>query len=337
MPNSPDAMPNEPGAEDLELELDAWSATNAEEFAALLRKLRVQYGEPSLQELEDRSLRSVPGRRTIPLSRATISAVLNGRRLAGHDFLISFLDALGVPVPDQQPWLATRAQIAEDRMQADDEARLNSVETGYEPVHEGPATVFPGLPAPHYPEDVEEPVGAPLFTQQSPYQHPAPPRGRHRARWMLAVVVLVAALGVGTAIYVSSQGTPATSTLNCVPPTCAAAAPRLILRGHLSGDVPGDQQPVLLTQADQSGQWYLGQNLNALDNGEWATDIDLDGLAPALTSRHFRICVYLVPETSIARLSRLMSSSSGNGLTAASLPGDRTELVCKAASRVKNS
>jgi transcriptional regulator with XRE-family HTH domain len=339
-----DAVPSEAAADDL----DVSSAASTEEFARLLQRLRAHYGDPSMQELEDRSLAARSGRRAIPLSRATISAVLNGRRLAGHDFLISFLNALGVPMIDQQPWIEARARIAETQFPTDENIRPSLDESRHWPnsdlLGDFPNSAYPTDRARYLPAPPRYLPDTPAYPAQGQGPRndrtaPAPPRRpRHWLRWILSGLLVLVVVAGALVLYQRSRPSPAASTLTCLPRSCAADAPSLVLNGRLTGDIPAGTHPHVLIQVHTTGNWFLGPAIVSTTNdGQWTEQLGLDELLGQATDRQFTICADLINTPSLQRLSELMALSSGKGVAVGDLPPDRIQLICKSASRVPNS
>ena len=222
-----------------DLEVDPFRVTTAGELAAALRALRLRGGEPSLRELERRGRsRAAVAAGRVPLSRTTLSGVLNGDRFPSHEVLVALLSAMGVVgYAEQRAWTAARERLVRLRDQ---------------------------------PESA--PPVAPIGSQR-----------RRRRRWAAGAVLLAVILIIAVIVTVLRPSAPATNTLTatmgCVPASCAAHGPTLVLRGRLNGSVPPDSRVVVMILVDNTQRWYLGPTVGG-DDVEWTREIGIGNRVP---------------------------------------------------------
>jgi hypothetical protein len=97
-------------------DLNPWSASAPDEFAALLRRAQVRAGGPSLRTLQRwAEKQQTAGRQLASLPRATIQEVLAGHQLPTSAVLVVLLEALGIVGDAQKPWVEVRNRLEEQR------------------------------------------------------------------------------------------------------------------------------------------------------------------------------------------------------------------------------
>ncbi len=309
-------------------ELDPSAVTSLEELVDLLRRLHIRAGEPSRRTLQKWARdQQQAGRPNIQLTRTTISEVLSGKRVPSPGFLAAFLESCGI-VDDkaQRPWLAARARIVEQRLglnrSPSEPARQEQPEK--QPENDSqPQESEPDQRAADPPSAVLEPgalVGA------------SSPIGK---RWL--IVATTAVLAILLAFAAVSQENPPRTTMTCLSEGCAAAADKLTVNGRLSGELTPGQEAHILIRVESTKRWYIGPTVVPGSDGNWSHRISIGNPAPQLKDRHFTLCTYILPSSSINELSRRLESYRGEGLPAEELPQDRTELACITAVRLANS
>ena len=159
-----------------------------------------------------------------------------------------------------------------------------------------------------------------------------------RTSGVLLVVALVVVSGfVGVVAFIRNGMSSFTTTMGCVPATCAAAGPTLALIGQASGRPPSGYEPHILLRVESTGRWYTGPKFVPAQDGKWSSQVGIGNSNPQSKDRLFTICTYLLPVASVDSLSERLRSYKGEGLPVEELPPDRTELTCVSAVRLANS
>ncbi len=125
--------------------------------------------------------------------------------------------------------------------------------------------------------------------------------------------------------------------MTCLTESCAAAADKLTVNGRLSGEPAPGQEAYILIRVESTKRWYIGPTVVPGSDGKWSHQISIGNPVPQPKDRHFTLCTYLLPSSSIDELSRRFESYRGEGLSTEELPQDRTELACITAVRLANS
>lgn len=298
--------------------LDPESAASVGDLAALLRRLHLEAGKPSLRELS----RHDPGTRAdghshVRLTRSTMSAALNGERLPSQDTLSALLAVLGVPDAAQKRWLAARGRLEPRRATMSKSSQLDAALNGPLP---------PSGPAPAVPPARLAGTG------------PVPARTSRRRtlRWLAAVLVAGSVTAALLALRERDDRQAGTS-IGCDPPDCLANRPVLMLTGRLDRRWPADQQPHVLIRVQSTQRWYLGPAITITSpDRTWRQEINIGNPDPQPKDRHFTVCIYTLPTADLDRLAQRQLRNDGDGLTVGDLPLQRTELACTAAVRLAN-
>ena len=163
---------------------------------------------------------------------------------------------------------------------------------------------------------------------------------RRRRRWAAGAVLLAVILIIAVIVTVLRPSAPATNTLTatmgCVPASCAAHGPTLVLRGRLNGSVPPDSRVVVMILVDNTQRWYLGPTVGG-DDVEWTREIGIGNRVPQPRDRGFTVCLHLISATSVERLTTEMIARAGEGLAEETLSSERVELACVPAVRVRDT
>ena len=90
-------------------DIDPAAATNLDELAACLRRLRSRAGMPPYRRFEEQTLHAsgkLPGTELerVPIRRSTLTDLLAGRRFPRKAFLLSFVEACGVSLDTDHRW-----------------------------------------------------------------------------------------------------------------------------------------------------------------------------------------------------------------------------------------
>jgi hypothetical protein len=118
-------------------EFDPRSASSQQDFAALLRRVRLRAGNPSLRDLERWvGKQHEAGRRLSPLPHTTVADVLAGRRLPNSALLATFLEACGIVGAAQQRWIETSNRLEEHKVGLIPSAAQPSLESDEQPLDE---------------------------------------------------------------------------------------------------------------------------------------------------------------------------------------------------------
>ncbi len=303
--------------------LDPDHVQTVEELAELLGWIRLQRGNPSLRDLARWSpTKRENGHQNISLSRTTLSEVLGARRFPTNSFLVSFLEALGVPGPEQARYLASWTRVAAAR-QANDRRIAGSL---------------PDLPDPAAtiaePDATEPAATEPASTDTSPHR---PPRQHVSPGLALAAGAVLACGLIGSgALLAGSQAPALTGTISCEPISCASEGPRLAVLGRVGGAVPVGRAAVLLIQVDSTKRWYVGSSV-VPDHGVWSGQVGVGNPIPQPKDRSFLICLDLLDSAVLDRLTTTMAANAGDGIPEADLPLTRSPLACTHAIRPANS
>ena len=104
-------------------DLDPSQAASVEDIARYLRQLHVRADRPSYRALEGRTKHAkgmLPGTKIerVPLRRSTLSEVLNGQAFPRKAFLLTFVEACGIDLENDQRWGQAWDRLAENRDQA---------------------------------------------------------------------------------------------------------------------------------------------------------------------------------------------------------------------------
>lgn len=309
-------------------ELDPSAVTSLEELVELLRRLHIRAGEPSRRALQKWARdQQQAGRPNIQLTRTTISEILSGKRVPSPGFLAAFLESCGI-VGDkaQRPWLAARARIVEQRL------GLNRSPS--EPARQEQSEKQPENDSQSHEAEPDQRTADPRSAAREPGTliRASSPIGK---RWL--IVAPTATLAILLAFVAVNQGNPPRTTMACLSESCAAAADKLTVNGSLSGDLAPGQEALILIRVESTKRWYIGPTLVPDSDGNWSHRISIGNPVPQLKDRHFTLCTYILPSSSIDELSRRLESYRGEGLPIGELPQDRTELACITAVRLANS
>ncbi len=309
-------------------ELDPRAATSQEELAELLRRLHIRAGEPSLRGLENWARKQQKeGRPNIHLTRNTISEVLTGKRLPSHEFLVAFLEACQIVGDAQQPWLVARAKIVEQQrgLNSGPAAPVQQEQPRKGPENDGL------LPGPEPNQRTTDPGRGVLASGVLGWA--SSPVGK---RWLFSGTAAVL-VGFVIGFVASRQEHPVKTTMSCVPEGCAAAAKELTVNGHLSGELPPHREVYIVSRVESTKRWYLGPTVVPDSDGNWSHRIGIGNPVPQRKDRHFTICTFIMPTSSMDELTQLFASYHGAGLSTEELPEDRTQLMCIPAVRLANS
>jgi hypothetical protein len=96
---------------------DPAQATTLDEFAGCLKHFYLLADKPSLRTLEQRTVHAsglLPGISVerVPLRRSTLGDVLAGRTFPRKAFLLTFLEAIGIPPGTWTQWVQAWEQLA---------------------------------------------------------------------------------------------------------------------------------------------------------------------------------------------------------------------------------
>lgn len=297
--------------------VDPSTASTPTEFARALRKLRIQSGTPTFREMERRTGGRLP--------KSTASDIANGKRFPSRDQVCLFVNACGVS--DVEPWLRARDGIAERLAAERAPAIRSSTPTGPEPQR---------ISGPEHPErDVTDGAGIDQFVPSEAPRTPAASGPRKRRRLVAVAVAAAVATGVAVAgvALTAIGGDDMTASLECSPADCRADGPRLPISGRLGGDRPAGSTAAVLILVDNTMRWYLGPSIAADPNGSWSAEVGIGAPPPQERDRSFKVCVVLLPDDALPRLTATQIERAGGGLQPAELPSSRAELACRAAVR----
>lgn len=109
-------------------ELDPLQIASLEDLASCLRQVHLHADKPTYRSLELQTMHAkglLPGTRLKPvrLTRSTLSDVLLGRRFPSKSFMLSFLDACGVDLANDDRWGAAWDRLAAEFLGGDGEPK----------------------------------------------------------------------------------------------------------------------------------------------------------------------------------------------------------------------
>ncbi len=109
------------------------------------------------------------------------------------------------------------------------------------------------------------------------------------------------------------------------------------MTGQISTDLPQGHEPHIMIKVEGSQRWFLGPTVVGDSAGHWLVHLNIGNPVPQSRDRHFLICVYTLPSSSLAELSELLNSRIGEGVVIEELPRDRKDLGCVGAVRRANT
>lgn len=104
-------------------DMNPGNADSLDDLAACLKHVHLQAGRPSYRVLEQQTIHGgglLPGTRfkRVRLTRSIISDALNGRKLPGKAFLLTFVDACGIDLENDHRWEEAWDRLAAQHYQA---------------------------------------------------------------------------------------------------------------------------------------------------------------------------------------------------------------------------
>lgn len=152
---------------------------------------------------------------------------------------------------------------------------------------------------------------------------------------VVAVVTVVAT--VVLVVVVVRRNDPFTTTVACVPETCAASGPTLAVVGRASGELPADRVAWVLIRVESVQRWYMGTAIAPGADGEWSGQLGVGNRPPQPKDRMFTLCVFLLPAAEVDDLAQRQIAYDGKGVPIEELPASSSRLDCRTAVRPANS
>jgi hypothetical protein len=158
-----------------------------------------------------------------------------------------------------------------------------------------------------------------------------------RSRMIAGAAVIAVVATVVLVVVVVRRNDPFTTTVACVPETCAASGPTLAVVGRVSGDLPADRVAWVLIRVESVQRWYMGTAIAPGADGEWSGQLGVGNRPPQPKDRMFTLCVFLLPAAEVDDLAQRQIAYDGKGVPIEELPAGSSQLDCTTAVRPANS
>jgi hypothetical protein len=280
-------------------------------------------GNLSVRQISRRTEKAAAQRQGIVLSSSSVGAYLKGDRVPGEAALDALLRALDVPPEDLGRW-----QEARKRTQAAPLAPHPQDPHPQDPHETTPAVEWPDAAAGRATSDLIDDGDSPSTIT---------PRRRRDSRKAVLIAVLVAVTVLASAAGWYATFDREVASIHCSPASCTVTSPDLVLTGKLTTDGAEQGQPYILTYAEGMQSWYLASSVNEDSEGRWTARVGVGSAEAQPKDRHFTVCLWLLPTSSIASLTERQIAARGAGLAPNALPEAAQQLACTPARRLKGT